>query len=179
MNENLDLTQILKDCPKGTKLYSPIFEIVEFEKIYINMQRNRGAIQIKYLNQDGETATALMNKDGRYYSTWFGECMLFPSEEQRDWSKFSIPRKPKEDLPEGSMVLMTDDLRGSWRVGFYYGKGNANCIIRTSEEMSCLWEYIIPYTFTSLMPTKEELDAMVITDNNNYGTTYWSTFQEE
>ena len=25
MNENLNLTEILKDCPKGTKLYSPLF----------------------------------------------------------------------------------------------------------------------------------------------------------
>ena len=33
MNENIDLTQILKDCPKGTKLYSLIFGEVNFEKI--------------------------------------------------------------------------------------------------------------------------------------------------
>ena len=25
MNENIDLTKILKNCPKGTKLYSTIF----------------------------------------------------------------------------------------------------------------------------------------------------------
>ena len=33
MNENIDLTKILKDCPKGTKLYSTIYGEVEFDKI--------------------------------------------------------------------------------------------------------------------------------------------------
>lgn len=25
MNKNIDLTEILKDCPKGTKFYSPVW----------------------------------------------------------------------------------------------------------------------------------------------------------
>ena len=33
MNENIDLTKILKDCPKGTKFYTPICGEVSFEKI--------------------------------------------------------------------------------------------------------------------------------------------------
>ena len=33
MNENLNLVEILKDCPKGTKLYSNVFGEVEFDKI--------------------------------------------------------------------------------------------------------------------------------------------------
>ena len=33
MNENLNLVEILKDCPEGTKLYSTVFGEVEFESI--------------------------------------------------------------------------------------------------------------------------------------------------
>ena len=33
MNENIDLTKILKNCPKGFKLYSPLFGEVVFEGI--------------------------------------------------------------------------------------------------------------------------------------------------
>ena len=33
MNENIDLTKILKDCPKGTKLYSTIYGVVRFDEI--------------------------------------------------------------------------------------------------------------------------------------------------
>ena len=32
MNENIDLTNILKDCPKGWKLYTPLYGEVEFKK---------------------------------------------------------------------------------------------------------------------------------------------------
>ena len=34
MNENLNLVEILKDCPKGTKLYSTIHGEVEFDGIH-------------------------------------------------------------------------------------------------------------------------------------------------
>lgn len=31
MNENLNLVETLKDCPRGTKLYSTVFGEVEFD----------------------------------------------------------------------------------------------------------------------------------------------------
>ena len=34
MNENIDLTKILKDCPKGFKLYTPLIGEVEFIKVH-------------------------------------------------------------------------------------------------------------------------------------------------
>ena len=36
MNENIDLTKILKDCPKYTKLYSSIYGEVLFRNINEN-----------------------------------------------------------------------------------------------------------------------------------------------
>ena len=33
MNENIDLTEILKGCPKGTELYSTVYGKVQFERI--------------------------------------------------------------------------------------------------------------------------------------------------
>ena len=83
MNENIDLTKILKDCPKGTKFYSTIFGEVEFlgfcnDKEYaVTIKRN--------------CSIANITKDGRYISYFNGECTLFPSKEQRDWSKFTAP----------------------------------------------------------------------------------------
>ena len=35
MNENIDLTKILKDCPQGWKLYSSAFGEVEFQRIVL------------------------------------------------------------------------------------------------------------------------------------------------
>ena len=36
MNENIDLTIILKGCPKGTKFYSSVYGEVSFERIDIS-----------------------------------------------------------------------------------------------------------------------------------------------
>lgn len=85
MNENLNLIEILKDCPKGTKLYSPIYGDVEF----VCVLQNEGIeypIQIKMSDDvlDGFT------KDGRMFAEYKGECTLFPSREERDWSKFKV-----------------------------------------------------------------------------------------
>ena len=38
MNENLNLVEILKDCPKGTKLYSPAFGECVLEEVTSNKE---------------------------------------------------------------------------------------------------------------------------------------------
>lgn len=38
MNENIDLTKILKNCPKGTELYSLVHGEVEFQKVDIGLK---------------------------------------------------------------------------------------------------------------------------------------------
>ena len=88
MNENLNLVEILKDCPKGTKLYSPVFGEVEFESINDII----GPIVVTTNTGNAECFTA----DGKMYTYYNGDCLLFPSKEQRDWSKFKI-KKPKFD----------------------------------------------------------------------------------
>ena len=93
MNENIDLTKILKDCPKGTKLYSTIFGAVEFDRI------NKGdEYPIVFVSIQGDICNTA--KDGRYYKFFDGECTLFPSKDQRDWSKFTAPWYRQEELVE-------------------------------------------------------------------------------
>ena len=86
MNENLNLVEILKDCPEGTKLYSPIYGDVELVKVYIK-DDNGCPIEIK-IGEGSDMIVDFMN-DGRFLGNFPGECMLFPSKEQRDWSKFN------------------------------------------------------------------------------------------
>ena len=88
MNENLNLVEILKDCPEGTKLYSPVFGEVEFESINDII----GPIVVTTNTGNAECFTA----DGKMYTYYNGDCLWFPSKEQRDWSKFKI-KKPKFD----------------------------------------------------------------------------------
>ena len=89
MNENLNLVEILKDCPEGTKLYSPVYGDVELMKV---IQKDEYPIQVKLNNNSTDEFT----KDGRMFEDYNGECMLFPSKDQRDWSKFKV-KKPKFD----------------------------------------------------------------------------------
>lgn len=89
MNENLNLVEILKDCPKGIKLYSTIYGDVELEKVYL--KDDEYPIEIKI--GEGSDMTYVAN-DGRLLGDFPGECTLFPSKDQRDWSKFKT-KKPK------------------------------------------------------------------------------------
>ena len=84
MNENLNLVEILKDCPKGTKLYSPLFGEVEFEQIL----ENWGYVSVR----KGKD-TWPFESDARFpiSDSKSAELMLYPSKEQRDWSKFTAP----------------------------------------------------------------------------------------
>lgn len=76
MKEELNIAEILKDKPKGTKLYSPIFGEVKYDSVLL------GDIKVLYSCTDRH-----FYMNGK--SCMNGECLLFPSKEMRDWSKFA------------------------------------------------------------------------------------------
>ena len=82
--EEFDLVEILKDCPKGIKLYSTIFGDVKFN--HVENDTYPIVLDVR------ERFTFRVSQDGRYINDFNGECTLFPSKEQRDWSKFN-PKK--------------------------------------------------------------------------------------
>ena len=149
MNENLNLAEILKDCPEGTKLYSPVYGDVELVKviqvedeILSTIEDDIYPIKIKLNNNSLDNFT----KDGRMFEDYNGECMLFPSKDQRDWSKFK-PKKPKFDpntLKPFDKVLVRDSNLGNWKNLFF------SYIIEreTCYPYFCLnnqYKYCIPY----------------------------------
>ena len=81
MNENLDLTKILDGCPAGTEFYHLIFGQVALREI---IDDEYPIIVEPIIN----TTRSSLTKDGRLNAKYNGECLLFPSKEQRDWSKF-------------------------------------------------------------------------------------------
>ena len=88
MNENIDLTQILKGCPEGWKFYSYVFGEETYFKGVSPYQGSPLPISIygKY-----EGCRFHLSSKGHPYCDSYGECVLFPSKEQRDWSKFTAP----------------------------------------------------------------------------------------
>ena len=117
MNENIDLTKILKDCPKGWKLYSPLCGEVKFDSITENSE-----FPITVLN---ETMGIYLTREGTYCTgIEEAECILFPSKDQRDWSKFTAPwyKKDKFDpktLKAFDRVLVRHEFYHRWRCEFY------------------------------------------------------------
>ena len=136
MNENLDLCLILKDCPKDAKLYCTFLGDVLFSKIEDN----------KIFVHIGNTEWSFYS-DGKFICD--GECVIFPSREQRDWSKFkvSIERFNPEEFKPFDKVLLRDGYGFKWCPTFL-----EKILKESSGEYSavelingCKWNMCIPY----------------------------------
>lgn len=84
--ERLNIAEILKDYPDGTKLYSNTFGNVTLKQVDI---MDNFPIIIEW--NDGHSCAALKN-DGRYINVHDAECCLFPSKGMRDWEKMKWKR---------------------------------------------------------------------------------------
>ena len=135
MNENIDLTKILKDCPKGWKFYSSVYGEVEFKTIELEQLKpiyNPNTLiypgslfgedphPIKFIAQDVKHS---VSKAGEHIKGK-GECTFFPSKDQRDWSKFTAPWLKKEKFDPKTLkpfdkVLVRNDCSEMWRCNFF------------------------------------------------------------
>lgn len=77
----MNIATILKDKPKNTKLYSPIFGDVYFSSV------ENGIIKVIHQGK-----MVIFFGDGRYYNYPESEPLLFPSKEMHDWEKFAWKR---------------------------------------------------------------------------------------
>ena len=116
MNENIDLTKILKDCPKGTEFYSCIYGKVRFDCLQ--------SCEYPVLIMRGDGLYASFSRVGKYTDAPDSECCLFPSQEQRDWSKFSAPWYKKEKFDPNTLkafdrVLVRAEEFQKWRATFF------------------------------------------------------------
>lgn len=157
MNENIDLTKILKDCPKGFKLYSPLFGEIVFEGI----KSISGGVYPIAISYNGGEAQVSFTKEGFYYDKPGIECLLFPSKEQRNWSKFTAPwyKKNKFDpktLQPFDRVLVRDNNNHTWRCSLFSHITKSNFFPYGCFATS--YKYCIPYNEETkhLVSTKDE-----------------------
>lgn len=117
MNENIDLTKILKDCPKGWKFWSPIFGEIEFCSIAENVNYP--------IILSCRKGTIWFSKDGLFDIENEGaECVLFPSKDQRDWNKFTAPWYMKDKFDPKTLkpfdkVIVRDSIKEKWNCDFF------------------------------------------------------------
>ncbi len=151
MNENINLCKILKDCPKGMVLYSPLVGDVRFDRLDRNGKTNICVKDVAgrewWFRCDG--------KHMRWFDAaecWTMECMLFPSKDQRDWSKFKVPVKrfdPKTFQPFDK-VLTRDGKKFTWVANFFncFTKADSFCFFKNRVAgIGDLypWKCCIPY----------------------------------
>lgn len=150
MNENLNLVELLKDCPKGTKLYSTVFGEVE----YVGIAKESG-YPITF--RTSKNTTNAVTSEGTHFDCFDGECTLFPSKEQRDWSKFKV-KKHKFDpktLKPFDKVLARLNKQGIWYCELLsFVEGDTNLI----KCCGAYYQYCIPYNDETkhLVGTTEE-----------------------
>ena len=143
MNESIDLTKILKDCPKGTKFWSPLYDEVEFYRIckfedgiLIHLKTD----VMKVIEPD---ATIVLN------NIKSSIMVLYPSKDQRDWSKFTAPWYKKERFDPKTLqpfdrVLVRANLGATWFCTTF-----SHIRIKTPaypyQTSSGMYPYCIPY----------------------------------
>ena len=179
MNENIDLTKILKDCPIGWKFYSSVYGEVEFlgilydyvslnelenRRSFPNIQKQRYPIQLM-----ADSGECCISRGGRYrYGV--GECVLFPSKDQRDWSKFTAPWYKKERFdpktlkPFDKVLVKCASIYNSnlvWRVGlfsYFHVEDDSIRVYTLGSDDNSPNSYIIPYNDNTkhLVNTTEE-----------------------
>ena len=148
MNENLDLTKILEGCPKGTKLYSTVNGEVIFQNV-ASFSCNYPITTTAYNKNANSTKKVCFAKGGIYMLDYDGECVLFPSKDQRDWSKFERfwdKQKEKFDpktLKPFDKVLVRNDSLGSWRCDLlsHFNKFSGDPLFISAQ----YWHECIPY----------------------------------
>lgn len=159
MNEYIDLRKILKGCPKGTILYSLIHGYVEFSQI---LDKGSRVIEVISITSSGKRYIEHYTFRGQLHSVYNNdECVLFPSQTQRDWSKFTAPWYKKEKFDPKTLkpfdkVLVRNN-SGEWECAiFSHIKDYGNSYLYDCCYM--IYRYCIPYNDDTkhLVGTNEE-----------------------
>lgn len=113
--KEINLWTLLENVPTGTKLYSPLLGECELEGVTVE------GICIRY-----KGSVRVFSYDGRYFAGC-GECMLFPSKDNRDWDSFKVDEDGKEDP-----FKTGDHIRSKENGAVYF-------LVRKSQEPDGFW----------------------------------------
>lgn len=114
MEAEINIVEILKDKPQGTKLYSSAcgkckLEEVDDKSFKISFYSSK----FGFMN-GGE---GYLDKNGKLYDD--GECVVFPSKEMRDWSKFQWKKGDVLVSNDGGTEVIFDKWYDDTYTNFY------------------------------------------------------------
>lgn len=139
----MNIAEILKNCPNGTKLYSSIYGELSLAGAPITTTPCTYPIYC-YVISSGKVVT--FTKDGKSNTT-DAELTLFPSKTQRDWSKFGVTdqvtdQKQETELKPFDKVLVRDRDDRKWGCDFFCHLGDKEGVFVC---ISSWWRQCIPY----------------------------------
>lgn len=132
----MNIAKILKKCPSGTKLYSPLYGEIELVSVY---DKKYPIICSHKVNNVEYYRTFTEEGKCRDYNA---ELMLYPSRDQRDWNKFGVTeQETKHQFKPFDRVLVRDRNDREWGCDFFSHIAEDNRYI-------CIyswWKQCIPY----------------------------------
>lgn len=155
METEINIVEILKDKPQGTKLYSSACGKCRLEEV------DDKSFKISFYNSKfglmngGE---GYLDKNGKLYDD--GECVVFPSKEMRDWSKFAWKKGDVLVSNDGGTEVIFDKWYDDT---YFYGRHYLN-----SEEKNN-----VKYNETFLCTTER-----YALEDKNAAKTYLKTIEE-
>ena len=131
--KELNLCELLKDCV-GIDVYSTLLGNAEITRVSDNY--------ICFVSSKTEYRSEV-SKLGKHWDDEYGECTLFPSKENRDWSKFIKP------LKKDSIVMASR--KGMYRFYIRFYSRNNLCFEHGCDSKSEIsesgWDYIVPIEY--------------------------------
>lgn len=147
MENKINIAEILRDMPKGTKLYSPLFGKCECVKVV----NSKYPIVIEVQSANG-AATEDFSGNGRFIDGFEDlECLLFPSDKMCRWDKF-FKRGDVVYNPNGEMLAIfegwanDDHTEFNTTINYYkdhtFGEAevcDTECFVKANDEQKTLF----------------------------------------
>ena len=147
--QKLNLCDILKDCPKGTEFWSDNYGEVKFIEINPSFEE-------PILTRRADGYTASYTKEGWHSICFPANCLLWPSRDCRDWTKFTAPWLKKERFDPKTLKPFDKIIfkgHGMWFCGLFSHIHNSYACVGETY-----YKCVIPYNDDTkhLVGTKDE-----------------------
>ena len=148
MENKINIAEILRDMPKGTKLYSPMFGECNLKEVFTS---DWETYPIVVLLASADTSVGF-TKNGHYVTGFEdAECLLFPSDRMRCWGKFfkrgDIVYNPHSQMYAVFECWANDDYTEfNTTINYYkdhtFGKEevcDTDCFVKANDEQKTLF----------------------------------------
>lgn len=148
----MNIVEILKDAPIGTKLYSVVHGEVKLKSVNYNAGLYPITIWVDGL---GDVS---LTKYGYYFHNIPDSCpILFPSKKQRDWSKFKL------DLPKNTPVVLFESVCSPFSASIRKYAGDGRYVLLSGDTNT--YPYIVPFDKIEIKDGE-----FTFNEKDNYGT---------